>query len=89
MIECLTKQYDVISEYQKLKRNIILTPDEVLALKEREFCFKNEKSFKRCKSCGKIKFINEFYKNPLKKQGVFDTCKECEKERAKLRRAKS
>lgn len=89
MKECLTKQYDVISEYQKLKRNIILTPDEVLALKEREFCFKNEKSFKRCKSCGKIKFINEFYKNPLKKQGVFDTCKECEKERAKLRRAKS
>ena len=41
MKECLTKQYDVISEYQKLKRNIILTPDEVLALKEREFYFEN------------------------------------------------
>lgn len=89
MKECLTKQYDVISEYQKLKRNIILTPDEVLALKEREFYFKNKNLYKRCKNCGKIKFINEFYKNPLKKQGVFDSCKECEKERAKLRRAKS
>ena len=89
MAEYLRQHYDSISEYHKLKINLILTSDEVLALKEREFCFKNEKSFKRCKSCGKIKLINEFYKNPLKKQGVFDTCKECEKERAKLRRAKS
>lgn len=53
MAEYLRQHYDAISEYHKLKRNLILTSDEVLALKEREFCFKNEKSLKRCKSCGK------------------------------------
>lgn len=77
---------NVISEYYKLKRNLILTSDEILALKEREFYFNNQNLFKRCLKCGKIKHISMFYKNPLKKQGVFDTCKACEKERAKLRR---
>lgn len=46
----------------------------------------NQNLFKRCKGCGTIKHIIEFYKNPLKKQGVFDYCKECAKTRAKQRR---
>lgn len=77
---------DAISEYYKLKRNLILTTDEILVLKERDFYLKHKNLFKRCSKCGKIKHIDMFYKNPLKKQGVFDSCKDCEKKRAKLRR---
>jgi hypothetical protein len=43
--------------------------------------------FKTCKKCGKLKRISSFYKHPLKKQGVFDYCKDCARKRAKeLRR---
>ena len=77
---------DVVSEYYRLKRSLILTPKEILALKERQFYLKHKNLFKCCSKCGKIKHIDMFYKNPLKKQGVFDACKNCEKERAKLRR---
>lgn len=36
---------------------------------------------KRCRICGKFKKLSDFYKNPLKKFGRFDECKECIKER--------
>ena len=36
---------------------------------------------KRCRICGKYKKLSAFYKNPLKKFGRFDECKECIKER--------
>lgn len=43
--------------------------------------------FKVCKKCGKLKRISSFYKHALKKDGVFDYCKDCAKKRAKeLRR---
>lgn len=32
---------------------------------------------KRCRICGKVKVLSAFYKNPLKKLGRFDECKEC------------
>lgn len=32
---------------------------------------------KRCRICGKFKKLSAFYKNPLKKFGRFDECKEC------------
>lgn len=38
---------------------------------------KNNSYYKRCNKCGKFKTLSEFYKNPLKKQGVFDYCKKC------------
>lgn len=36
---------------------------------------------KQCRICGKFKKLSAFYKNPLKKLGRFDECKECIKER--------
>lgn len=36
---------------------------------------------KQCRICGKFKKLSAFYKNPLKKFGRFDECKECIKER--------
>ena len=36
---------------------------------------------KQCRICGKYKVLSAFYKNPLKKFGRFDECKECIKER--------
>lgn len=36
---------------------------------------------KQCRICGKSKKLSAFYKNPLKKFGRFDECKECIKER--------
>lgn len=36
---------------------------------------------KQCRICGKYKVLSDFYKNPLKKFGRFDECKECIKER--------
>lgn len=33
--------------------------------------------YKRCSKCGKVLKLTEFYKHPLKKQGVFDYCKTC------------
>lgn len=47
---------------------------------------KNDPNYKRCSRCGEYKRLTEFYKNPLKKQGVFDYCKKCAQERAKQRR---
>lgn len=48
---------------------------------------KDSNKFKVCNKCGKLKRISSFYKHPLKKQGVFDYCKDCAKKRAKeLRR---
>lgn len=79
---------DAVSEYYKLKQMVLLTTDEVQALKEREYYLKNQHLFKRCNRCGTIKHISEFYINPLKKQGVFDYCKVCARKRAKERRWK-
>lgn len=45
-------------------------------------------NYKYCKCCKTFKPLTEFYKNPLKKQGVFDYCKECAKQRAKEGRQK-
>lgn len=48
--------------------------------------FQNDPNYKRCKHCNIFKPLREFYKNPLKKQGVFDYCRECARTRAKQRR---
>ena len=32
---------------------------------------------KQCRICGKFKKLSAFYKNPLKKFGRFDECKQC------------
>lgn len=44
---------------------------------------KDSSKFKVCNKCGKLKRISSFYKHPLKKQGVFDYCKECTKKKAR------
>jgi hypothetical protein len=35
--------------------------------------------YKQCSKCGKVLPIESFYKNAIKKKGVFDYCKECSK----------
>ncbi len=65
-----------------------LEAQEVVNLKkyrERK-SLKSNPDYKRCTRCGEYKRLTEFYKNPLKKQGVFDYCKKCARERAKQRR---
>lgn len=47
---------------------------------------KRNPNYKRCNNCGEYKRLTEFYKNPLKKQGVFDYCKACARKMAKERR---
>lgn len=75
----------------------IIEIDTMLAIKERinskkyEMYQRSERlkvnpNYKRCTRCGEYKRLTEFYKNPLKKQGVFDYCKKCARERAKQRR---
>lgn len=53
---------------------------------ERSIKKANEQHYKCCKHCKNIKPLSEFYKNPIKKQGVFDYCKNCAKALAKKRR---
>lgn len=72
-----------ISEYCNLLHKLALTDEEVSALKNRAYYFKNKHLYKRCRLCGEIKHIDCFYKNPLKKQKCFDECKECLKQRKK------
>ncbi len=79
----LCKKYDAISEYFKLKNRLMLTDDEISALKNRSYYFRNAHLYKRCRLCGKTKHIDCFYKNPLKKQGRFNECKDCLKKRKK------
>lgn len=47
---------------------------------------KADPNYKQCNCCKQYKRLTEFYKNPLKKQGVFDYCKECAKNKVKQRR---
>lgn len=35
------------------------------------------KRVKQCRICGEYKVLSAFYKNPLKKFGCFDECKQC------------
>lgn len=49
----------------------------MLAKKYEKYRFNPD--YKRCSKCGKYKLLTEFYKNPLKKQGVWDYCKQCNK----------
>ena len=49
-----------------------------------EKLFKSNPNYKKCNICGKYKRLTDFYKNPIKKQGVFDYCKECTKKLVKI-----
>lgn len=70
-------------EIANFRRNIL--PEYEQYLKElTEQKKANEKLgtvVKQCRICGKFKKLSAFYKNPLKKFGRFDECKECIKER--------
>lgn len=79
----IAKKDDAVTEYFRLKSCLNFTEEEILSLKNRAFYFRNKHLYKRCRLCGKIKHIDCFYKNPLKKQGRFDECKECLKKRKK------
>lgn len=53
------------------------TRSAMLAKKYEKYRFNPD--YKRCSKCGKYKLLTEFYKNPLKKQGGWDYCKQCNK----------
>lgn len=72
-------------EIEFYRKNLI--PRYVLELKQSDNKNKIKGVMvKKCKLCGKIKRLSSFYKNPLKSMGVFDECKECIKQRAKIYR---
>ena len=81
MTESLVTHCDAVSEYNKLLWELNLTDEDKKALNEYDYYLKNPHLYKRCKRCGTIKPITEFYAHVLKKQGVFDYCKECAKKR--------
>ncbi len=81
---------NIIDKYV-IEIDTILANEERINLKKYEIVqrferLKNDPNYKRCTRCGQYKRLTEFYKNPLKKQGVFDYCKKCARERAKQRR---
>ena len=66
-------------EISKFRREVL--PEYERYLKELDEQKKaNEKLgtvVKQCRICGKYKMLSAFYKNPLKKFGRFDECKQC------------
>ena len=59
---------EVLPEYQEiLKQEKVNNP----------YFDKHGYRIKRCRICGKLKRLSAFYKNPLKKFGRFDECKQC------------
>lgn len=75
---------NVIDKYV-IEIQTALEAEEKIAYRQYLFneTLKTNPNYKRCKDCGKYKRLTEFYKNTLKKQGVFDYCKQCAKEKAK------
>ena len=70
MTEQLQVYTDCISEYEKLKQNLVLSEYEREKWIECEFYLKNPHLFRKCNRCGKIKFRTDFY-------GRYAYCKEC------------
>lgn len=86
----LNKYIDELEEQhkkEKLKKEILAYYRE-LQRKRKEKQQKKLASgeYKKCKKCGKVLELENFYKNNLKSHGVFDECKDCVKERTRLRR---
>ena len=72
--------YDLISQ-------LVLNEQEQKSWDLYQEFTRNRAGFKQCKRCGKFKRIVDFYRNPLKRQGVFDVCKDCCIKEQALRRA--
>lgn len=71
-----------ITDKYVIEIDTILEAEERIKKKKYELIqrfekLKNNPDYKRCNKCGEYKRLSEFYKNPLKKQGVFDYCKKC------------
>ena len=67
-----------INEFYKLKNKIeFLSDEELERWNNYSYYMKHRQEFKKCNKCNKILPLKEFYKNPMKKQGVFDYCKAC------------
>lgn len=65
-------------EIEEFRLNVLPVYEQYLKEKK-EFEQINHKGkvVKQCRICGKYKVLSAFYKNPLKKLGRFDECKEC------------
>lgn len=66
-------------EISKFRREVLPEYQEILQ-QEKEinpYFDKHGYRIKRCRICGEYKVLSAFYKNPLKKFGRFDECKQC------------
>lgn len=87
MSEHINEKYDAVSEIYKLKKLLTLTGPEIQNWERYiNYCRQNKNAtkYKRCNICGKIKSLDKFYTNILKKFGVSDRCKECAKVQAEI-----
>lgn len=80
-LQKMNKQSEMIA----FRKNILPQYIEYVENNKKDLSLKGA-PVKKCKLCGKIKRLSSFYKNPLKSMGVFDECKECIKQRAKIYR---
>lgn len=66
-------------EIEQFRQKVLPEYQEILK-QEKEinpYFDKHGYRIKRCRICGKLKRLSAFYKNPLKKFGRFDECKQC------------
>lgn len=72
-------------EIENFRRNVLPEYQEILKQEKEINPYFDKHGFriKKCRICGEYKRLSAFYKNPLKKFGRFDECKECLKKTRK------
>lgn len=66
-------------EIENFRRNVLPEYQEILKQEKEINPYFDKHGFrvKQCRICGEYKRLSAFYKNPLKKFGRFDECKQC------------
>lgn len=71
-------------EIEEFRLNVLPVYEQYVEEQQRyENIRRKGKVVKQCRICGKYKVLSAFYKNPLKKLGRFDECKECLRKKRK------
>ena len=72
------------NEIEEFRLNVLPVYEKYVEEQQRyENIRRKGKVVKQCRICGKYKVLSAFYRNPLKKLGRFDECKECLKKTRK------
>ena len=75
-------------EIEEFRLNVLPVYEKYVEEQQRyENIRRKGKVVKQCRICGKYKVLSAFYKNPLKKLGRFDECKECLKKKRKSKKS--